>query len=185
MLGGQGTNMHDFIRRITWALNPNPAPNMLGIQSFADKEKATHIIMIDYDKINYENMEKDVKNIQEKYCLSDFYIFKTNKGFHAYCLDIMPFLDAFCVIWTSKADELYKIYQFKKIQDRCWTLRISQKKGNEPQYIGIIESKHNMCKKSLGHAYFLRTKGVPIDESKLMETEKTNALFVKYYQKVF
>lgn len=57
----------------------------LGVNSKTTDEK--HILMLDYDNIEYHNMIDELRKMQDKYKLGDFLIFKSTNGCNAICLD--------------------------------------------------------------------------------------------------
>ena len=50
-------------------------------------DKLHHVIMLDYDFFRYESLVEELFEIQSHFNISDFYVFESNKGYHALAFD--------------------------------------------------------------------------------------------------
>lgn len=110
------------------------------------------VLFLDYDNIPYEWMREELLDLQLIYRLSTIYIFETDKGFHAMCLDkfTLPYL--LKIMENTSIDPKYKDIPLK-YGKRLWTLRLSEKK----KPIRLINILENNCirSQSSSHAKLL------------------------------
>lgn len=108
-----------------------------------------HILMFDVDNIySYSRMIKHIKKLQVKYCLSDFFIFKTRGGFHLVCLDKF-FISQVMEIkrFFNIDDKLHNMISFDRGK---WILRL----GDDIILIDIVVS-NGIHEKSNAHRQLL------------------------------
>lgn len=88
------------------------------------------IIGMDYDLLNSNALEKDVRSLQRKYDLGDFYIFQNplNKHLSAVCFSIVDYPTLKDIILASEVDPLQKkaLMLFN-----CVGFRISEKEHQD------------------------------------------------------
>jgi hypothetical protein len=94
----------------------------IGMNSEVDIKKDLHILFLDYDKIELEEVEQSVREAQQFWNLSDCFIYKTRNGYHAYFFfDIMPYSRVVMIINYCKfVDDQFKyisrFYSYKTIR---------------------------------------------------------------------
>lgn len=105
---------------------------VIGINSnsfFSKEERNKHILMLDYDDLDFKEIVKDVKRLQRKYDLPTFYIFISSRRrrikYHAYCFTPLTFQELLQIVFDSKADFGFKSCLLKF---GFATLRFSPKK---------------------------------------------------------
>lgn len=113
-----------------------------------------YIVTLDYDNIELFWIEEELKELQELFHLSNFYIFKTNKGYHAICFDKVPLMYYVNIIKNSSIDPNYAQVPLK-YGKRLWTLRYSKKDGISPEYIKTIQSEKCKWEKSKAHIDYI------------------------------
>jgi len=118
-----------------------------------------HVIFLDYDCVMLENLEEELRWLQQKYKLSDFIILESsqkNGSYHAICLDYVTPREWGKIIRETNIDENYATLPIN--QDfRSWVLRVFPKGSSvAPKLLKVISSKYNSRKKSLAHALFFK-----------------------------
>lgn len=93
----------------------------IGMNSFIDKEKDVHIVMLDYDTDSLDFVISDVRELITFFCLSSAEIFRTTKGFHCFFwYDHVPYSRLRMIIDFSRCDGQYKYisryYNYKTIR---------------------------------------------------------------------
>lgn len=129
----------------------------IGIRNHTPEGK--RLAFLDYDCIMLEEqLIPELQYFQEKYFLSDFYIFKSSQkpnAYHVICLDKMNANEFMALLIESGCDERYKTTALNDF--KSWVLRISKKGTTEaPTYLRTIKSQHNNRIKSKAHAKFLK-----------------------------
>lgn len=142
------------------------AKDAIGIRS---KTTSGHnIIFLDYDNILYKEMlVPEIKYLQDKYKLSDFYILKSSQksdNYHAICLDKLRPKEWMKILEDTSCDDNYKKTSLRDY--KAWTLRISPKGDSKaPMYYATVHSPYNKREKSLAHKQFLSYHyNIPIQE---------------------
>jgi len=111
-----------------------------GLSSLIDKKNKLHSIFLDYDIKNFSIVLKDVVKLQNKFNLSDAFIFKTKKGYHAiFFYDVVDFKTLEKVIRSSKVEWRYKSFvsQYKRV-----FLRVGGKyKNKDIEFVGVVFSE--------------------------------------------
>jgi len=113
-----------------------------------------YIITLDYDCPFDDFYMSELTTLQKKYKLSDFYIFATNKGFHAVCIDKVTLKTFIQIITDSSCDHNYREVPFRHGK-KLWTLRFSEKNKTKPVFAVLINSKNKIYKQSLAHTLLL------------------------------
>lgn len=113
-----------------------------------------YLIVLDYDKMELEWIEPEIRELQRLYYLSDFLIFTSNKGYHAICFDKLPLQLYTQILRDSSVDPAYASVPLM-YGKRNWTLRWSEKKGKRPHYTKTIASKNSLYDKSKAHIIFI------------------------------
>lgn len=82
----------------------------IGINSFIDKERDCHMIFLDYDTLDLGFVLNDLNDLSRHFHLSDFEIFRTSKGFHAFFWydNNIPYSRLKMIIDYSRCDIMYK-----------------------------------------------------------------------------
>jgi signal peptidase I len=129
----------------------------VGIRNSTDDGK--RLMFLDYDNILYkENLLPELHYLQEKYGLSDFYIFKSSQkigNYHVICLDKLTAREWCNLIEETNVDNNYKRVPIF-VDNKAWVLRFIPKKNSlKPELIEIMKSKHHERTKSRPHAKFL------------------------------
>lgn len=116
------------------------------------------VVFIDYDDLPIEDLEfltDTLKSLQNDFSLGNFYVFRSNDGYHAICVDKVTLMDYVMILKNSGCDPGYvnlPYVQGKKV----WTLRMSQKKGLSPQFVKVVMSRfENKRQKSTYHSIYL------------------------------
>jgi len=117
------------------------------------------ILFLDYDHTLYEHLIEEIKYLQEKHGLSEFYIFKSSNkmhGYHAICLDKLDYKQYKRIIEETSIDEYYK--HMPVFNDyKTWVLRIIRKGDSPPpKHIETIKSSFKKRNKSQAHWLFLK-----------------------------
>ena len=103
----------------------------------------------DYDNVNVSDMYNELKFLQQKYQLSDIYIFNSKHGFNALSLDKIPY--NILVNMYSECRFVCSDYLQLGLKRSFLTLRI----GNDKSIFDILHSENFYYKKSLAHAILL------------------------------
>lgn len=116
-----------------------------------------HVVFLDYDYIELDVLVDELRALQDTFKLSDFHIFKMDRkdAYHAICLDMLPLSEVRRIVASSSCDLAFKsVLQFNEL--RSWILRTYEKgKRKRPEFLGIVESKHNEHVQSAVHAKYL------------------------------
>jgi len=130
-----------------------------GITSITQDGK--HIIMLDFDNINYSAVYDTVLDIQKNNNLSTFYIIRSNGGYNAFSLDKRP---------LEKINDMLKPYNlidplFKKLsfdKRKLYVLRM----GIDKIFYNKIRCFADREQLSFGHYLFFKyTMGFPIEKN--------------------
>lgn len=133
-----------------------PQTPTVGMQSRCSDSR--HVVFLDYDCITLDALVEELTYLQERFKLSEFYIFKSHPEkdrYHAVCLDKLSFRKVWDIIAESSCD-----YAFKRApgiqQIRSWVLRFAPKKSQEaPWFVHVLKSKYHLREQSAAHAKFL------------------------------
>jgi len=127
-------------------------------------EQGRYVLFQDYDNLDLEAIEQELKYLQMRFKLSDYYIFELDRenSYHAVCTDTFPMVKAYEILKETSCDTAF-IHSIKRLQTKEWILRW-HKKGERaaPKYLKTIESRYRNHLKSTAHANFLKMLGVPI-----------------------
>jgi len=110
-----------------------------------------HILLLDYDKFRLEWLENEIKYLQQKYKLSDFYIFQSSQySYHAVCFDMLENYLHNQILRQTNIDESFM--NATKFDYGSRVLRIFPKgKTPKPKFLKTIKSRFNKYPKSLDH----------------------------------
>lgn len=143
------------------------------------------VIFLDYDTKDIDFILDDLRKLQRYYGLSDFYILKTNKGFHAVCLDKLLNRHLDELVYYSQCDRLF--YRIGK-ERKNYTLRLSEKNKNFPEFFGILFSG-DFFEKSNAHFQMIKKlasfKNVVIDYTPEYLDKKKQLQFCSYPSRGF
>lgn len=143
-------------------------------------KKGKYVLFHDYDNLDLKEIETELKFLQKKFNLSDYFLFELDRenSFHAVCLDTFSLFEAYEIQKTTSADLAF-INSIKNLKTKEWVLRLSEK-GNRspPKWIKTIKSKGNRVK-SMAHAELLKKIGVLVTKSGQWDNCKKLSL-IKY-----
>lgn len=153
------------------------------IDSKKNASSGNRIIFLDYDEILLKEMLiPEIKYLQQKYELGNFYIFKSSQkpnSFHAVCFDKVKVYEWKDIMEESSCDENYKKPSLKDFKTAV--LRIAPKgSSNAPSYLMTIKSPIRARIKSLAHYNFFKFNYDLPDEEIFNMDESDNLLFVEY-----
>lgn len=137
-------------------------------------ENGRYVLFHDYDNLTFAELKEELLFLQEKFKLSDYYVFKLDRenSFHAVCLDTFDMGEAYNIQKTTSADLAF-IHSIKTLKTKEWVLRYGSKgKRSSPEFFAVISSEFDSRVKSSAHANFLRAIGVPVSLSGLWDRAK-------------
>lgn len=111
----------------------------IGINSFVNREKDLHILMLDYDMKDFAKVESSIKELMNFWQLSDAYVYSTHNGYHVFFyFDIMPYARCRMVINYAKyVDPMYK--HISRFYDHK-TIRVAGKyKNRDIRFLKVIK----------------------------------------------
>jgi len=122
-----------------------------------------HVIFLDYDHQEINEIYNEIKEIQEKYKLSNAFVFALDRpdSYHVIILDKFNATQAMEIMQETNVDPDYIGRIYHKWHE--WVLRCEDK-GNrkKPVYNSIIPSKYDNHEISTAHKQFLETYyGIP------------------------
>ncbi len=94
----------------------------IGMSSEVNIKKDLHMLFLDFDQAELEDVEESVKECQKFWNLSDCFIYKTRNGYHAYFFyDIMPYPRVVMILNYAKyVDDMFRFisryYDYKTIR---------------------------------------------------------------------
>ena len=151
--------------RFYFQLYKNPNEWVKGYSSRT--QNGRYVLFHDYDNLELSEVVEELKWLQKKHSLSDYYVFKSpdlENSYHAVCLDTMPISEAYEIQKQTSGDGAF-INSIKKLKTKEWILRCSNKgERNPPMFLRMLKSKKNRRIKSKAHANFLRKFGVGISK---------------------
>jgi len=121
-------------------------------------EQGRYVLFHDYDSLDLTSVMDDLKYLQKKYNLSEYYIFKTDRedSFHAVCLDTFSLSDAYDIQKDSSCDLAF-IHSIKRLKTKEWILRIGEKGNRDPPkfFCSLKGTNPQKNVKSSAHANFM------------------------------
>lgn len=148
------------------AIVKKPDKECFGMTSRCDDLK--HILLIDYDNIERDLVEREYSQLQKEFHLPPAYFFATKEltsgvsgrkygNYQIRCLKKLPFHKIEEILQKTHCDPFYKS-MFKRSRYKAWVLRDSKKGDREkPAYLGIIGENKNLDGKiSLAHLLKLK-----------------------------
>lgn len=142
-----------------------------------------YVLFHDYDNLDEEAIVQELEFLQDKFKLSDYYLFKLDRenSFHAVCLDTFPIAKAYNIQQATSCDLAF-IHSIKNLHTKEWILRWDKKGSRDaPIYVRTIKSKNRVHKKSSAHGVFLKKLGVPVNMNYNNEWDQGQLLaFVDY-----
>lgn len=142
-----------------------------------------YVLFHDYDNLDQEAIEQELKFLQDKYKLSDYYLFKLDRenSFHAVCLDTFSIRKAYEIQRATSCDLAF-IHSIKRLQSKEWILRWGKKgERDAPEYVKTISSRHRKHKRSSAHGVFLKKMSVPVKMYNKKEWDGGQVLAVVQY----
>jgi len=134
----------------------------VGVKSKVGNE---HILMLDYDGLTQDEVIADIRKLQEEFWLPNVHLLMTSKGYHAVCLEMMPWEFVKKVHEASRED-----VRHHTILPNHTVLRLSgkydKKTGeqvtNPPTYLKTIISRYPHKYVSFAHSQLYTSLfGVP------------------------
>jgi len=125
-------------------------------------ELGRYVLFHDYDNLDFQSIVQELKYLQKKFKLSNYYIFELDRknSFHAVCLDTFSLSKAYEIQQETSSDQAF-IHAIKNLQTREWILRLGSKGERKPSnYKCVIRSNNNVFVKSSAHAGLLKKFGV-------------------------
>lgn len=132
----------------------------------ARTERGEYVLFADYDNLELAAVVSELKFLQKKHGLSDFFIFKTDRdnSFHAVCLDCLSMGEAYSILKETSCDFAF-INSIKRLKTREWVLRLTKKGCREaPAYLLTLPAKGARARSS-AHSEFLRSIGIKMSRS--------------------
>jgi hypothetical protein len=124
-----------------------------------------YVLFMDFDYLDLNSITNEIRYLQEKYRLSDFYIFKLDRknSYHAVCLDAQSMNETYTILKDSSCDQAF-IHAIKNMESREWVLRLGKKGERKPvKYLCHISSNYYQKTRSSAHAAMLKKLGVRIN----------------------
>ena len=134
---------------------PKPDKQTIGLSSRC--KGGSHIILLDFDGLDYEEVYEEIEALIQKYKLSIFYIFQNDRpnSYHAICLDKFKLYEALEIISSTSADRGFIKAPFL-FKQRRWILRVQSKgKRKKPIFYAYIPSFYDQHETSTAHKKFL------------------------------
>jgi hypothetical protein len=94
----------------------------IGMNSEVNIKKDLHILFLDFDQAELQEVEESVRECQAFWHLSDCFIYKTRNGYHAYFFyDIMPYPRVVMIVnYARYVDDMFRYisryYDYKTIR---------------------------------------------------------------------
>jgi len=145
-------------------------------------EDGKRIPFFDFDNHLLEHLIPELRYLQEKHRLSDFYVLKSSQKPHSYhviCLDKLDYEEWTKILNESTCDKYYKTMPITT-DYKTWVLRSFPKLDSiAPKLIQVIKSKYQSRKKSKPHYLFLKYHyGV---ETKVKNLDNLSKIYTTYY----
>lgn len=135
------------------------------VHGYSSRTKSgRYVLFHDYDNLDLASVVYELKWLQRKFNLSNYYIFKLDRenSFHAVCLDTFSLAKAFDIQKTTSCDMAF-INSIKRLETKEWILRWDSKGDRAaPEFYTAVVSKNNKHVKSSAHAAFLRKLEVSV-----------------------
>jgi len=157
--------------RFTWQIYRDPNAWCTGIGSQC--KDGRHVLFFDYDSKELKQLLGDLQFLQERWHLSNAYIFAMDRenSYHAIILDKFSVSKAYTILRDANSDPGHR-ESVKKVRGHEWLLRTSPKgERDRPKWRGILKSKYDEHEISTAHKRFIEVNyGVP----KLIYKEEDN-----------
>lgn len=111
-----------------------------------------YVLFIEYDHLELKDIINELIRLQKSFHLSDFYIFKSNKGnnYHTYCFDKLMYREFRPIIEQTTTDKNWYVYPLR-YGTKKWVLRLTEKFGFKPKHIYTLKSPYHIREKSTPH----------------------------------
>lgn len=125
-----------------------------------------YIPFFDYDRLTEQFIVGELKMLQQAFELSDFYLLKTEHGFHALNFDKLTLREWISVLKHTSCD-----YNFRSVPltygQIVWNLRLSAKQ-QKPKLVAVVRSIEQSRVKSLAHIQFFEKRfGVKVNKDNI------------------
>lgn len=113
----------------------------IGINSFVNREKDLHILMLDYDTKKFSDVLSSVHELIDFWNLSDAYIYATKRGFHVFFyFDLMPYSRARMIInYAKHVDPMYK--HISRFYDHKTIRTAGKYKERDISFVKVVDGK--------------------------------------------
>ena len=112
-----------------------------------------YIIMMDYDRTEYQWVKDEIKYLQRQFKLGSFHLFESSEGsYHAVCFDKLTMVMYRNILLSSSVDENYAYIPYRYGR-KLWTLRLTDKKGTSVKYKEQIISEWDYIKRFVSSAH--------------------------------
>jgi len=143
--------------RTTHQLYKKPTEWATGISSRCLDGK--HCLFLDMENLREEQIEDEIKFLQEFYGLGNAYIYKNDNfgSWHITFLDKFPLIEAFKILSETNTDFAH-LQSIKLVKGRDWCIRVTKKGFRKPpQFFKVIEheTEHEI---SSAHKYVMENR---------------------------
>lgn len=119
----------------------------------------SRLLFMDYDHHVFSHVLSELSELQDRFGLSEFYIFRSSQrpnSYHAMCLDKLSYREFLDVMMLTSCDDYYKVMPIEN-DKHSWVLRILNKEGSQaPRLVHVLKSKFHYRVKSQAHWLFLK-----------------------------
>ncbi len=125
----------------------------------ARTKQGRYVLLMDYDNLELEDIENELRFLIEKYLLPDFYLFKMpdrENSYHAFNPALFSLYDAFTLLKSTSCDQAFKRSPLH-FKGKDWVLRFGEKgKRSAPEFLKIIKSSYDFFDVSTAHLLFIQ-----------------------------
>lgn len=101
-----------------------------------------HLIFLDYDNQKLEEIIKNLKFLQKKFMLPDFYIFKSSRGkYNAICFVVVHWRRYKSILANSSCDPNFRFYTYRAKKGTLRIAKKQEKKTSNVRLTHIVERK--------------------------------------------
>ena len=114
----------------------------------------SYVLFLDFDNVFPSYVYDNIKKVQKKFKLSDFYVFQSSaNGYHAVCFDKVGYELLVKIMWYADVDEYFIVVPEE--HKKHWILRLSRKDGIPVIFTSKQPSPHKNYEKSNAHRILL------------------------------
>lgn len=123
-----------------------------------------YCLFLDYDDAPIAWIVPELRWLQQHYLIGDIHIFRSGRGYHALSTQKFSLRDLVTVMRESSTDAAYLNVPLRRAC-KAWTLRFSEKKGEVPQFICTLKSKHEFLQSGAHNEYLRKLYNIRIPQS--------------------